>query len=100
MSRDAPRRYLVAYDVGDDRRRERVAKRLSSYGDRIQFSVFIVDARPAKIVRLTVALSRLIDVGIDSILFCDLGPLSSDPATRFEFLGQRRRVTSDGILVV
>ena len=33
MSRDACRRYLVAYDVVDDARRLRVAKKLESYGD-------------------------------------------------------------------
>lgn len=100
MSRDAPRRYLIAYDVADDRRRGRVAKRLSSYGDRIQFSVFIVDARPAKVLRLRTSLTDMIEVETDSVILCDLGPLSSDPAARFEVVGRRRQLTGDGVLVL
>jgi CRISPR-associated protein Cas2 len=32
--------YLVAYDIRDDRRLQRAAKRLKGYGSRIQYSVF------------------------------------------------------------
>lgn len=50
--RDDVRRVLVAYDVPSDRRRTRVAKKLLQYGDRIQYSVFVVDAAPAKLLRM------------------------------------------------
>ena len=50
--RDDVRRVLVAYDVPSDRRRGRVAKTLLKYGDRIQYSVFVVDSAPAKLMRL------------------------------------------------
>jgi CRISPR-associated protein Cas2 len=33
-------RYVIAYDVGDDRRRERVAALLEGWGRRVQRSVF------------------------------------------------------------
>lgn len=33
-------RYVVCYDVADDRRRRRVAECLDGYGDRVQESVF------------------------------------------------------------
>ena len=79
MSRDAPRRFLIAYDVTDDRRRTRVATRLSSFGDRVQFSVFVIDGRPAKLVRLRRTLKMLIDPEVDSVIICDLGPVSGDP---------------------
>ncbi len=100
MSRDAARRYLIAYDIADDRRRIRVATKLSSYGDRIQYSVFVLDGRPAKLVRLRAALSRLIDQASDSVLICDLGPVSSDLEHRFEVIGQRRSITDERILVL
>ncbi len=32
--------YLVAYDIRDDRRLQRAAKRLMGYGSRIQYSIF------------------------------------------------------------
>jgi len=38
-----PVRYLVAYDIADDDRREGVALYLSGYGPRVQLSVFDVE---------------------------------------------------------
>lgn len=35
-------RYVVCYDVPDDRRRTKLAKLLDGYGDRVQYSVFEV----------------------------------------------------------
>src|SRR5688572_33242493 len=39
-SPDPRRRLVVAYDVADDGRRERVARVLEDYGVRVQYSVF------------------------------------------------------------
>jgi CRISPR-associated protein Cas2 len=36
-------RYLVCYDIADDRRRDRVATALLDFGPRLQESVFLVD---------------------------------------------------------
>jgi CRISPR-associated protein Cas2 len=36
-------RYVVCYDVVDDRRRNRVADTLKDYGRRVQYSVFVAD---------------------------------------------------------
>ena len=33
-------RYLICYDVPDDKRRRKLAELLDGYGDRVQFSVF------------------------------------------------------------
>jgi CRISPR-associated protein Cas2 len=46
MSRNDVRRFLVAYDIPSDRRRERLAKCLERHGDRVQYSVFVIDASP------------------------------------------------------
>ncbi len=43
---EAPRRWLIAYDISLDERRTRIAHLLESYGDRVQYSVFVVDLRP------------------------------------------------------
>ncbi len=34
------RRYVVAYDIPDDRRRNQVARFLNGYGERVQYSVW------------------------------------------------------------
>jgi CRISPR-associated protein Cas2 len=100
MSRDAPRRYLIAYDVADDRRRVRVSTKLLSYGDRVQYSVFVVDGRPARMVRLKAALHRLLDESADSAIICDLGPLSVVRDRQFEIIGQRRALTDEHVLII
>ena len=32
--------YVIAYDIADDRRRNRIARLLEGYGERVQYSVF------------------------------------------------------------
>ncbi|MGH7736190.1 MAG: CRISPR-associated endonuclease Cas2, partial [Gemmatimonadales bacterium] len=39
----ARRRYLVAYDIRDDRRLRGIAGCMEGYGTRIQYSVFVFD---------------------------------------------------------
>jgi len=61
-------RYLVAYDIADDGRREDVATLLSGYGPRVQLSVFECDLasrRDAAAIRAH--LRRLIDPVEDQI---------------------------------
>lgn len=91
-SRDQ-RRYLVAYDIASDSRRARVARVLQGYGDRVQYSVFVVDIKPSKLIRLRDAVSGEIDMNLDSVLVCDLGPLEEAQDSRFVFIGLDRPVT-------
>jgi len=96
MSLDDVRRYLIAYDISDDVRRTKVAKKLESYGDRVQYSVFIVDARPAKLLRLRTQLINLIDQGTDSVLVCNLGTLRDSHRRSLDVIGRSRTITSHG----
>lgn len=45
-------RYVVAYDIEDDRVRARMAKLLTRYGVRVQKSVFECDLEPETLARL------------------------------------------------
>ena len=100
MTADSVHRFLIAYDVGDDLRRTRVAKTLQSYGDRIQYSVFLVEAKPAKLVRLRSALRSLMDLSGDRAVICDLGPLAHEGQRRMEFIGDRPACTTDGPMIL
>lgn len=100
MSADSVHRFLVAYDIVSDHRRNRIAHTLESYGDRIQYSVFIVDAKPAKIVRLRAALKRHLDASEDHALICDLGSLAGDSRRAMEFLGRAPAITGQGPLLL
>jgi CRISPR-associated protein Cas2 len=94
------RRYLVAYDVTNDGRRARVAKTLESYGDRIQYSVFLVDAKPAKLLRLKSATAACMQLASDSLLICDLGPLTGGDNEHLDLIGVARYFTGQGPLVI
>ncbi|WP_433532637.1 CRISPR-associated endonuclease Cas2 [Micromonospora sp. CA-263727] len=96
MSIDDVRRYLIAYDITDDVRRTKVAKKLESYGDRVQYSVFIVDARPAKLLRLRAQLTDMINEGTDSVLFCNLGTLRENNRRPLDVIGCSRTITDHG----
>ena len=94
----ARRRYLVAYDICDDRRLRQVAATMESYGERAQYSVFLCDLSRADLADLRHDLSRTIDRAQDSVLIVNLG----DPTThdRVEFLGRRRPVPTPGPTVL
>ena len=100
MITDDARRYIVAYDVPDDRRRNRLAKKLLSYGDRIQYSVFLADCKPAKLIRLRAAIEQIVVRGEDSVLICDLGPVRLVDAARFAFIGRERPITPLDAIVI
>lgn len=96
---DKIHRYVIAYDVSFDPRRTRVAHTLQSYGDRIQYSVFLVETRPAAIVRLKTKIMADLDLATDSLLICDLGPLDGEGTRGLETIGATRPTTGQGPLV-
>jgi CRISPR-associated protein Cas2 len=100
MTSDTTHRFLIAYDIVEDLRRSRVAKVLKSYGDRIQYSVFIVDAKPAKMVRLRASVQKHLDGSTDSVLVCDLGPLAQSGLKRISYIGLERTITGQGPIVL
>ena len=65
---DEQRSYLIAYDVKDDRRRSHVAKLLQSYGERMQYSVFLLRIRPAKLIAVQTVLETEIDLVVPEFL--------------------------------
>jgi CRISPR-associated protein Cas2 len=100
MTRNDAHRYVIAYDVTDDRRRDRLAKCLERQGDRVQYSVFIVDACPARMERLKNEVSSIILAVQDSALFCDLGLTHNVDRGRFAFLGRSRQLMSNNSVVI
>lgn len=68
-------RYIVTYDITDDRRRAAVYKCLRGFGDHLQYSVFRCDLIERRRVELIAALYELIDHATDQVLVIDLGPV-------------------------
>jgi CRISPR-associated protein Cas2 len=48
----ARRRFLIAYDICDPQRLRQVCKTMESYGERLQYSVFICDLSRTELVPL------------------------------------------------
>lgn len=60
---------VVAYDVSDDKRRNRVMKLLQKYGSRINYSVFECMVTDAQLKRLQKDILAKLDVKEDSVVY-------------------------------
>jgi CRISPR-associated protein Cas2 len=81
----ARRRYLVAYDIRDDRRLRTVATCVEGYGYRIQYSVFLCDLSEMEVIEMRGELEQLIKTTEDSVMIVDLG--QPDDTSKFVFIG-------------
>lgn len=61
------RRYILSYDIADDRRRTAIAKRAGVHGMRLQYSIFECFLSDAEHRELTADLKDLIDPREDDL---------------------------------
>jgi len=94
----ARRRFVLAYDIMDDRRLRKVHSCAKTYGYSLQYSVFICDLDPMELTRLKWDLGALIAHGEDRIALIDLGEVTSP--TRFVFLGVHPVLPQQGPTIV
>lgn len=88
---------VVAYDISDDRRRERVAKILEGFGERVQYSVFECRLDKVQYLRLRHALEDVIRADVDVVSFYFL--CESD-VRRIERIGRGPPRFEEGAVVV
>jgi CRISPR-associated protein Cas2 len=93
----ARRRYLLAYDIRDPQRLQKVARCAEAFGDRVQYSVFICDLSDIELVYLKTSLEPLIERREDSIMMVDLG---AEDSTRFFFMGQHMKLPDRSALIL
>ena len=67
------RRYLITYDVADDKRRGALFELLRDVGDHAQFSVFFAELTAAELARVRAAAGRIVHHDLDQVLVVDLG---------------------------
>jgi len=72
------KRYLVAYDIRDDKRLRQVHKTMKGYGWPMQYSVFICDLDMIELLAMKTDLGKIIHHTLDSIAIVNWG----DPAGR------------------
>ena len=92
------RRYLIAYDICDDKRLRKVIKIMESYGERLQYSVFLCDLNAIEVVQWRSNIVPAINISEDSVVCIDLGALGAT-ATMTVF-GRSRRLPASGPTIV
>ena len=94
----ARRRYLVAYDIRDDRRLRSIASCMEGYGTRIQYSVFVCDLSDREKVTMRADIEGLMKVSEDSVMVIDLG--QAGDSSRFLFLGHHAKLPVSSPVIV
>jgi len=79
--------YLVAYDVTDDKRRNKIFKKLKGRGDALQYSIFRCRLSPTEKLSLRAELWDLLNLSEDRLLLIDLGPADGSGAEKWETWG-------------
>jgi len=87
---------VIAYDVSDDRRRNRLARLLLDYGDRVQGSVFEADLSSDEVERI---LSRAAEL-VESAESLKVYVLCADCADRVRSLGRDWPLGGDDLVLV
>lgn len=94
----ARRRYLVAYDIRDDRRLRSIAGCIEGYGTRIQYSVFVCDLSAQEKIAMRGDIEALIKASEDSVMVVDLGHVID--SSHFLFLGHHEKLPTSSAVIV
>lgn len=81
------RRYIVAYDIRQPGRLRRVHDIVRSFGEAVQYSVFVCDLTRSELVALRARLHAVVKLSEDSVVFIDLGDTKGRGRECFEFVG-------------
>jgi CRISPR-associated protein Cas2 len=94
----ARRRYLVAYDIREDRRLRNIATCMEGYGTRIQYSVFVCDLSDREAVLMRGDIEDRMRPSEDSVMIIDLG--RAGDSERFLFLGHHEKLPASTAVIV
>jgi CRISPR-associated protein Cas2 len=90
------RRYVVAYDIRDDARLRQVHGIVKSYGERLQYSMFLCDLTISEKIALKTELREVLDHRGDSVVLIDLGEATARGRSCVEFMGFSHPLPTDG----
>jgi CRISPR-associated protein Cas2 len=93
----ARRRFLIAYDICEPQRLRQVCKVMQSYGERLQYSLFVCDLNRTELIRARTEVEAQMKLSEDSVVIVDLGDIDT---ARFTFIGQRRPLPTHGARIV
>jgi len=67
--------YVIAYDIPDDKRRNKIARTLEGHGERVQYSVFECQLKGKQFTALWKELGELVQPAEDSLRAYRLCPI-------------------------
>ena len=82
------RRYVISYDVSDDKRRARLYELLLGYGNHVQFSVFLADLTSQELIVLRGRIRNVVNEVEDQCLLVNLGRESRPLENTLEVVGR------------
>ena len=82
------KRYLIAYDVSDDKRRNAIFKALMGNGDHVQYSVFLCELSAVELQRLEGLLTDSMNARKDQIIILNMGPAEGELGAKLQCLGK------------
>ena len=62
-------KYLITYDIEDDKKRKKISDELEAFGYRVNYSVFECELNQTKLRKLIQKLEELVDKKYDSLRF-------------------------------
>lgn len=89
-------RYLLSYDVRDEKRLRRAAKVALAYGYRLQYSVYICDLSDIERTNLERALRRVLNLHEDAAVLVDLGVPGPSSDRRLHWLSTPSKLAETG----
>jgi CRISPR-associated protein Cas2 len=90
------RRYLLSYDVRDQRRLRQARQVANRFGSGVQYSVFVCDLSETERIRLMQELAQVVHHRLDSVLLVDLGPVQAVSMRRLRWFGARPTALLEG----
>lgn len=80
----------MCYDVSDPQRLAKTYKKMSGYGDPVQYSVFICELGAKELVFMKEDLSELLNLDEDRVLIVDMGPAGRPDDKKITTMGTTR----------
>jgi len=93
-------KYIVAYDIGDDKRLRKVFLKMRGFGDPLQYSVFLCELSAREKAIMISELEVIINHKDDSIMIVNLGTADHEPMDRIELMGRTPPVPERKALVI
>ena len=93
-------RYLVTYDIRDEKRLPRVFRKMRGFGEHVQYSVFICELSPKEKAYMIDMLNTIIKNDEDGIMIVNLGPAENDPDEKIEFIGRKTPIPEREAVII